>query len=55
MNVLFYSKSSSFVVLMLQEAKTKRKSMNSVLDRRGGDNVVGGGDIPLAQKPIAES
>ncbi|XP_059449734.1 leucine-rich repeat receptor-like protein kinase TDR [Corylus avellana] len=40
------------VVLMLQEAKPKRKLPESVLGGGGRDN--GGGDIPLAQKPVAE-
>ncbi|KAL5129577.1 Leucine-rich repeat receptor-like protein kinase TDR [Glycine soja] len=42
------------VVLMLQEAKPKRKLLDSVLGRCAGDNVVVGGDIPLPQKPIAD-
>jgi serine/threonine protein kinase len=40
------------VVLMLQEAKPKRKLPESVLGGGGRDN--GGGDIPLAQKPVVE-
>ncbi|QHN99831.1 Leucine-rich repeat receptor-like protein kinase TDR [Arachis hypogaea] len=49
------------VVLMLQEAKPKRKllDLDSIVIGRcggGGDNVVvGGGEIPLAQKATAES
>lgn len=45
------------VVLMLQEAKPKRKLLD-VVGRCGSDhNVVGGGggDIPLAQKPTMDS
>lgn len=43
------------VVLMLQEAKPKRKLLDSVIvGRCAGDNVVGGGDIPLPQKPTAD-
>lgn len=42
------------VVLMLQEAKPKRKLLGSVVVC-ASDNVVGGGDIPLAQKPTNES
>ena len=44
------------VVLMLQAAKPKRKLLDSVVGHCGGDNVVeGGGDIPLPQKPTAET
>ncbi|KAJ1426541.1 Serine/threonine-protein kinase, active site [Sesbania bispinosa] len=44
------------VVLMLQEAKPKRKLLDSVIvGRCASDNVVGGADIPLPQKPTAES
>ncbi|KAK7273200.1 hypothetical protein RIF29_14249 [Crotalaria pallida] len=38
------------VVLMLQEAKPKRKSLDNVVD-----NVVDAADIPLPQKPVIES
>ncbi|KAJ7982534.1 Leucine-rich repeat receptor-like protein kinase [Quillaja saponaria] len=45
------------VVLMLQEAKPKRKMLENGVGRCGGDNVIssGGGDIPLAQKPAMEN
>jgi serine/threonine protein kinase len=42
------------VVLMLQEAKPKRKLPESVLGGGGGGRDNGGGDIPLAQKPVVE-
>ncbi|BAT91327.1 hypothetical protein LR48_Vigan08g210400 [Vigna angularis] len=42
------------VVLMLQEAKPKRKLQDSVVGGFGGDNVVAAPDIPFPHKPIAE-
>lgn len=41
------------VVLMLQEAKPKRKLLDSVGGGCGGDNVVAASDIPFPQKPVA--
>ncbi|KAG6659252.1 hypothetical protein I3843_03G017000 [Carya illinoinensis] len=47
------------VVLMLQEAKPKRKLLENLADGGGCDSVViscggGGGEIPLAQKPAVD-
>lgn len=46
------------VVLMLQEAKPKRKLLENLADSGGCDSVVscggGGGEIPLAQKPAVD-
>lgn len=45
------------VLLMLQEAKPKRKLPDIVGCGGGRDNVIscgGGGEIPLAQKPVVE-